>query len=189
MASNRSFKDYVADRFYNEVFAAIQSYTTDNYDDLDLRLYRVRNIGGIELSDIEVKFVSVNDLPGMKIEFDVVVEAELEVRESDYHYDESENCRQWFMLTCSGDLACNLDDFTISSVTERLSQQPWKLKWRFPAQIWHNGFGKQPKPYREVTANVSIPQEGRSVDRKECLPVTNGAIDSIRFTGSCERTI
>lgn len=71
----------------------------------------------------------------------------------------------------------------------RLSQQPWKLKWRFPAQIWHNGFGKQPKPYREVTANVSIPQEGRSVDRKECLPVTNGAIDSIRFTGSCERTI
>jgi hypothetical protein len=49
MASNRSFKDYVADRFYNEVFAAIQSYTTDNYDDLDLRLYRVRNIGGIEL--------------------------------------------------------------------------------------------------------------------------------------------
>ncbi|WP_232294276.1 hypothetical protein, partial [Syntrophaceticus schinkii] len=58
-----------------------------------------------------------------------------------------------------------------------------------PSQIWHNGFGKQPKPYREVTANVSIPQEGRSVDRKECLPVTNGAIDSIRFTGSCERTI
>lgn len=81
--------------------------------------------------------------------------------------------------------------YGITSVTlnGRLSQQPWKLKWRFPAQIWHNGFGKQPKPYREVTANVSIPQEGRSVDRKECLPVTNGAIDSIRFTGSCERTI
>lgn len=36
LAGNRSFKDYVADRFYNEVFAAIQSYTTDNYDDLDL---------------------------------------------------------------------------------------------------------------------------------------------------------
>jgi hypothetical protein len=82
----------------------------------------------------------------------------------------------------------NLKDF-IRTANERLSQQPWKLKWRFPAQIWHNGFGKQPKPYREVTANVSIPQEGRSVDRKECLPVTNGAIDSIRFTGSCERTI
>lgn len=44
MAGNRSFKDYVADRFYNELFTAIQSYISDNYDNLDLRLYRVRNI-------------------------------------------------------------------------------------------------------------------------------------------------
>jgi len=122
MAGNRSFKDYVADRFYNELFAAIQSYTAENYQDLDLRLYRVRTIGGIELSDIEVKFVSINDLPDMKIEFDVAVEAELEARESDYHYDESETCKQWFMLKCSGDLNCNLDDFAISSVTEYTSK-------------------------------------------------------------------
>ncbi|MEI3613531.1 hypothetical protein [Pseudogracilibacillus sp. SO30301A] len=122
MAGNRSFKEYVADRFYNEMFATIQSYISDNYDDLDLRLYRVRDIGGIELSDIEVKFVSVNDLPDMKIEFDIAVEAEFEVRESDYHYDESENCRQWFMLECSGDLDCNLDDFVISSITEYTSK-------------------------------------------------------------------
>lgn len=37
MASNRSFKDYVADRFENELFTAIQSYTSENYDDLELR--------------------------------------------------------------------------------------------------------------------------------------------------------
>ena len=118
MAVNRSFKDYVADRFGNELYAAIESYASEKYDDLDLRLYKVRNIGGIELSDIEVKFVSVSDLPGMKIEFDIVVEAELEVRESNYHYDESENCSQWFMLKCSGDLDRNLDDFSISGITE-----------------------------------------------------------------------
>lgn len=116
MGSNRSFTDYVANRFYNELFAAIQNYVTENNDNLDLRLYRVKNIGGIELSDIEVKFVSVSDLPDMKIEFDVAVEAELEVRESDYHYDESEICRQWFIFKCFGDLACNLDDLKISSV-------------------------------------------------------------------------
>lgn len=117
MRINRSFTDYVADRFYNEMFVAIKNYTEENYDALDLRLYRVRNIGGIELSDIEVKFVSVSDFPDMKIEFDVAVEAELEVRELDYYYDESEICRQWFMLKCSGDLDCNLDDFKISSVS------------------------------------------------------------------------
>lgn len=118
MAGNRSFKDYVADRFGNELYAAIEGYSSENYNDLNLRLYKVRNIGGVELSDIEVKFVSVNDLPGMKIEFDVVVEAELEVRESDYHYDESENCSQWFMLKCTGDLDKKLDDFAISAITE-----------------------------------------------------------------------
>ncbi|SHF37063.1 ImmA/IrrE family metallo-endopeptidase, partial [Caloramator proteoclasticus] len=122
MAGNRSFKDYVAERFYNEIFATIQNYVIENKDTIDLWLYRVRNIGEIELSDIEVKFVSVSDLPEMKIEFDIVVEAELEVRESDYHYDESENCRQWFQLKCSGDLKCNLDDFIIYSVTDYTSK-------------------------------------------------------------------
>lgn len=127
MTENRSFKDYVADRFYNELFAAIQSYTEENYQDIDLRLYKVRNIEGIELSDIEVKFVSVNDLPGMKIEFDVVVEAELNVRESDYHYDESENCNKWFMLRCSGDLDCNLDDFAFEAFSLKINQMHYLL--------------------------------------------------------------
>ncbi len=122
MAGNRSFQDYVAERFYNEMFATIQNYISDNYNNIALRLYRVKNIGLIELSDVEIKFISVNDLPDMKIEFDVVVEAEFEVRESNYRYDESENCRQWFMLRCIGDLDCNLDDFTITSVTEYTSK-------------------------------------------------------------------
>lgn len=116
LAGNRSFKAYVAERFENEMYAAIEGYTSENYNKLDLRLNKVRNIGGIELSNIDLKFVSVNDLPGMKIEFDVVVEAELEVRESDYHYDESENCSQWFALKCYGDLDFNLDDFRIASI-------------------------------------------------------------------------
>lgn len=116
MGRDRSFTEYVANRFYNELFAAIQNYVTENNDNLELRLYRIKNIGGIELSDIEVKFVSVCDLPDMKIEFDVALEAELEVRESDYHYDETEMRRQWFMLKCIGDLDSNLDDFKISSV-------------------------------------------------------------------------
>lgn len=92
LSCNRSFKNYVAERFGNELHAAIQGYTSENYSDLELRLFNVRNICSIELLDIEVKYVYVSDLPFMSIEFDVVVEAELEVRESDYHYDESENC-------------------------------------------------------------------------------------------------
>jgi transcriptional regulator with XRE-family HTH domain len=145
LASNRSFKDYVADRFYNEMFTAIQSYTTDNCDNLNLRVYRVRTVGGIELSDIEVKFVSVNDLPGMKIEFDVAIEAEFEVREADYHYDSSDYCSQWFLLKCSGDLDCNLDDFAISSVTEYTSKN------------------KQPKPMSDSLVPIINKEQLESV--------------------------
>lgn len=117
MASNRSFKNYVADRFYNELFAAIKEYIEENTNDLELHLYQVRTIGEIELSDIDVEFVSVNDLPQMKIEFDVAVEAEMEVKEADYHYDDAENCKQWFLLNCSGDLNCSLNDFVIKSIS------------------------------------------------------------------------
>lgn len=145
LAGNRSFTDYVADRFENELFGTIQSYVAENYSELDLRLYRVRNIGNIDLSDIEVKSVSINDLPDMKIEFDVAVVAELEVRESDYHYDETENCTQWFMLKCSGDLDCNLDDFTISSVVEYTSKN------------------KQPKPMSDSLVPIITKDELEAV--------------------------
>lgn len=59
MEIKRSFTDYVASRFYNEFYANVARFINVNSDELDLRLYRVRNIGGIELSDIEVKFLSV----------------------------------------------------------------------------------------------------------------------------------
>lgn len=91
MALQRSFTSYVADRFYNELFAAISDFAEENSDDLNLRLYQVNRIGGIELSDITIKYVSVNDLPGSEIEFEVAIEAEFNVREADYHYDTSTN--------------------------------------------------------------------------------------------------
>ena len=90
MARQRSFTSYVADRFYNELFAAINDFAEDNSDDLNLRLYQVNRIGGIELSDITIKYVSVNDLPGSEIEFEVAIEAEFNDREADYHYDNDE---------------------------------------------------------------------------------------------------
>lgn len=43
MARQRSFTSYVADRFYNELFAAINDFAEDNLDDLNLRLYQVNN--------------------------------------------------------------------------------------------------------------------------------------------------
>lgn len=136
MARQRSFTSYVADRFYNELFAAISDFAEENSDDLNLRLYQVNRIRGIELSDITIKYVSVNNFPGSEIEFEVAIEAEFNVREADYHYDTDEFTNQWFMVKCKGDLACGLGDFQITGISI------------------YNGKNRQPKPMSDALVPI-----------------------------------
>ncbi|MCQ4922227.1 helix-turn-helix transcriptional regulator [Tissierella carlieri] len=116
MAANRSFTEYVKDRFYNNLYSAVENYIEQNINNLDLKLQKVINIGEVSLVDIEFKWVVINDLPKMKIEFDVVVDAGIEVTERNYRYDNVDECSQWFMIRCSGDLDNDLDDFQINNI-------------------------------------------------------------------------
>ena len=111
-----SVGDYIADNFYDVIVSAIEEYAEDHIDDLDLQLNKISTVGEIGIADVDVKFVDVGDLPGTRIEFDIAVEAEIYIHEADYHYDESENRSQWFMLKCRGDLDCGLKDFEILEV-------------------------------------------------------------------------
>lgn len=116
MAQDRSFKEYVADRFYNELYGSVSNWLEQNCQSLDVSSRLVRTIDRAELSDINVKCVYVENLPGMKIAFDVILEAEFEISETDRHTDRYDDKTQWFKISCFGDLAGSLDDFTISSV-------------------------------------------------------------------------
>lgn len=145
MGNNRSFKNFVANRFHDEMYECIQSYITENCKSLDSDLQNVKNIGDAVLSDIEVISVYINDLPEMRIEFNTLVATEVEVRESNYRYDESDNCDLWFMLECAGDLESNLDDFIISSITEYTSKN------------------EQPKPMSDALVPIIKKEELESV--------------------------
>ena len=118
MAGSSSFKDYIAARFETPLYNAVSDFImgVDDIDQLDLRIRRLHEIGDYELSEIYVKFTSVYNLPGMRIGFDVVVEAYIEVHEGDHHYDDSELASQWFLLKCEGDLEKDLNDFVIDDV-------------------------------------------------------------------------
>lgn len=70
MLRERSFRDYVAERFYNELYDGIREFIKDNLRDVDLKLYRVQDIDEIELSDIRVVYVDVHDQPRTSIFFD-----------------------------------------------------------------------------------------------------------------------
>ena len=40
-------------------------------------------------------------------------EADLAIREGDYHYDEIEEKSIWLRIPCEGDLSCGIDDRTL----------------------------------------------------------------------------
>lgn len=116
MSKDRSFTEYVSNRFYNAIFDAVSNYVASNAERLDLRSHSVRDFDTAVLSDITIKQVSVDDLPDMKIAFDIVLEAEIEVSVSNRYVSDSDSCYQWFMLNCTGDLACGLSDFSIRQI-------------------------------------------------------------------------
>lgn len=118
MAQHRSFKEYIANRYYNELFSAVSDFLRDNCANLNVSSRLVRTVDNAELSDINVKHAYVDNLPGMKIAFDILLEAEFEISEVDRHTDRFDEKREWFKLSCSGDLSHNLDDFTISHIEE-----------------------------------------------------------------------
>jgi DNA-binding Xre family transcriptional regulator len=118
MTQNRSFKNYVTNRFYNELYDTVSSYLEHNHRDLDVSSHVVRTIDSAELLDIDIKSVLVDNLPGMKIAFDVLLEAEFEIAETDRHTDRYDQKRRWFKVSCTGDLSCNLNDFAITATEE-----------------------------------------------------------------------
>ena len=132
MAGSRSFKEYVSQRFDNDIFNSTASYVEDvgreNFDSLNLRLYRIHRVGEFELADAKVLHVDAYDLPGTQIGFDIRVEAQIEVREGDHHYDEVEWAQQWFVLRCTGDLEKDLNDFAINEIEIYNSKDSYERK-------------------------------------------------------------
>ena len=129
MTQTCSFMEYVKSKCYGGLFDAAEQYVADNWQLLDLHARRIHTIGEIELVDIMIQRVYVNDLPGMRIAFDVGLELELVVKEGDYHYDDYDQCFPWLRITCEGDLADGLDSWVITRIEpyDRQSRQENQL--------------------------------------------------------------
>jgi DNA-binding Xre family transcriptional regulator len=128
LAADRSFKNYVGHRFYNELFNAVRDCLNRNAGRITTKSQQVRQVDQAWLSDIRVKHVFVEDQPGARIAFDVLVEADYEVSERDRRMDRYSEEADWFKVSCMGDLSRNLDDFTITGTEV------------------YNAFGKQHNP-------------------------------------------
>lgn len=124
MATVRSFAKFVKNKCYNGLYRAAENYVDSYWQSLNLYTRHVHRIGEVELVDVNIQRVYVHDLPGMRVGFDVGLELEIEVKEGDYHYDESDTCFPWIRISCEGDLSCGLDDWEITSIAPYNQKNP-----------------------------------------------------------------
>lgn len=117
MSTSRSFAEYIKMKCYNALYAAAEQYVNDHWQSLNLYTKHIRRIGTVELVDATIQRVYVQDLPGMRVAFDVGLELELIVKEGDYHYDNYDQCFPWVRISCEGDLSDGLDSWSIKEVT------------------------------------------------------------------------
>ncbi|MDD3840854.1 MAG: helix-turn-helix transcriptional regulator [Clostridia bacterium] len=127
MSNNRSFKTYVFNRFYNDFHEAINIFISQNRDSLDIESWHVDQIDETYLDDINIKHIYINDLPGMKVAFDVLIEAIFEIHEIDRRHDKYDEVSNWFKISCIADLETGLGDFSIEYV-EIYSHKEKQLK-------------------------------------------------------------
>lgn len=117
MGLEHSFTNYVKEKYYNELFEALQDFITDQVENLELRLNVVEEIDEVNLSDIEIKQIYIEDLPGTKIDFDILLEAHIEVSDINKRLvDEQEICYQWFHYECTINLDTHFKNFVIKHI-------------------------------------------------------------------------
>lgn len=116
MATGRSFAEFVKDKCYNGLYQTAEDYVNENWESMDLYTQNVHRIGHAEMIDATIERVYVRDLPEMRVAFEVGMQLEIDVKEGDYHYDESDQCYPWIRIYCEGDLSCGLDDWEIIRV-------------------------------------------------------------------------
>ena len=113
MTRNCSFKEYITNRFYNDIFDEVSKYIVRSEDVVrsQLKSYSIYQFEKPVLSKLEVRSIYIEDQPNMQISFDIVVNAEIVDKD-----DADKIFHQWFKLGCFGDLNCDLDDFQILSI-------------------------------------------------------------------------
>lgn len=116
MATGRSLAEFVKDKCYNGLYQAAEEFVNKDWKSLNLYTRNVHRIGTVELVDATVQRVYVQDLPGMRVAFEVGIELELDVKEGDYHYNECDQCYPWIRISCEGDLSCGLDGWEITGI-------------------------------------------------------------------------
>ena len=54
VAADRSFTDYIKDKFFNDIYKAVEDFVELNWGHLDLDISNVHSVGGVAMSNMEI---------------------------------------------------------------------------------------------------------------------------------------
>lgn len=98
---NRSFKEYVANRFENELYDTARRYILANRMQPEFTTRKIEYPSSTDVDSIRVMGVEVNDLPDGKIEFIVTIEAVLYIYQKGSRWDKEDECYPWLKIRCT----------------------------------------------------------------------------------------
>lgn len=114
----RSFREFLKNKHYDLICNEINEYISEHKHNLNISLRIISNIDKILTDDFDIKFVISTNGHGLEIDFEVVVEAELEVYDYTKKHERVENTSQWFTCHCKGSLEDKLTDIQIQNIDE-----------------------------------------------------------------------
>lgn len=112
----RSFKEYIKEHFYDDIYECINAYIEDHPKDIEDKVHKIHRLGTLSLSDMEIISVWADAGNDLQLSVEIIIRAYICAEEGDYHYDGEDDIEQWYSLQATGDLACQLEDFNILSV-------------------------------------------------------------------------
>ena len=99
MTQNRSFKDYIKQKFDNKIWAVSETFLNNNTSYIKSLESKLHRPGEVEIADVNIEHVWIEDQENMKINFDIAVSVIFDIQEGDYHYDDEEKT-VWLLREC-----------------------------------------------------------------------------------------
>lgn len=121
--SYRSFAAYIEDVYYDNFHGRLKNYIYQNKDRMNLSSFSVPDPSYAGLDDFHVMGVSFHESDNDRIDFQVTVQADIEISGKSRRDYDSDMVDRWFSVSCSAILRDGIRNFSIRDISEYSSER------------------------------------------------------------------